>query len=772
MVDITPKKIPDELKKRNQWVFWKKVKRENEMTKRPYNPKNGELASTTDNMTWSSFGDALRAFRNKDGDGIGFVFSSTDPFCGVDLDDVIKEGELSSDAKTIIENLQSYTEVSPSGNGFHIIVKGAKKGDKARKGFVEMYDKGRYFTFTGEVFKGYETIKDRQKELDKVYRKYLEEDTERNNQHDVDSVYSPIDESIKDLHQKAINADNGEKFRRLYNGSTGGYPSQSEADLALLGLMAFWSQGDANKMERWFSKSALGGREKWRNREDYRKRTIKKALQGKSDFYEGENDRERVNHNKEKDRTRKNVKSAGQSVKEKTGLDWDWEHIKSLYDREEKGSTGEANQRAVELLESNHTIVAIRDSGIVYFYDEERGYYRRNAESKIDNWIEKYLGEYSNKNRKREIREKLIHRNYIEVGEFKPPEKKLNVKNGILDLEDRELEPHNPEYYFTSQLNVEYNPDASGGLWVEQIERAISDKDEIQKLEEWLGYCLETWHHNREKNMFFVGRSRTGKSTIQEGIQALFDTEGGVASLTPQQIADTNFDAVMLFDAALNTVNDINASKIEDSGALKRVFSGERTKMEQKYKDPFFAEPYTKHLFTCNWTPKIVGNDEAIWRRILIIEFTNQVNEDEKDPSIKRAFKEDEEIRQVILNRALDAREKLKEKGEFTNDRSPDETSKLWEKWRNSNLLFLHTDFEITGREDDTIPKKEYMKKYKKFCRKNNFSPKSQRSVTSEFSYHSWIHTKGGENNNCYGGLRLLSKDGDRTKDEEQGTLI
>ena len=87
-----------------------------------------------------------------------------------------------------------------------------------------------------------------------------------------------------ELLERARAADNGNKFDRLWRGDTAGYESHSEADLALAGLLAFWTGGDRSRIDRLFRQSGLY-REKW-DRDDYRERTIDKALKGRTDFYE------------------------------------------------------------------------------------------------------------------------------------------------------------------------------------------------------------------------------------------------------------------------------------------------------------------------------------------------------------------------------------------------------------------------------------------------------------------------------------------------------
>lgn len=144
--------IPDELKTYRAWVLWKLEKRGRDVTKVPYSPRGGK-ADSTDSRTWGSFEEVLKVYEARGYDGVGFVFSTGDPYCGVDLDGAVdpETGEVAVWAQQIIEGLDGYTERSPSGEGIHIIVRGELPGGGNRKGPLEMYDEKRFFTMTGRV---------------------------------------------------------------------------------------------------------------------------------------------------------------------------------------------------------------------------------------------------------------------------------------------------------------------------------------------------------------------------------------------------------------------------------------------------------------------------------------------------------------------------------------------------------------------------------------------------------------------------------------------
>lgn len=133
--------VPAEVKNRRQWIVWRYEVRDGERTKIPYNARTATQASSTDLETWVYFGDAVQAFERGGWDGIGFVFSSGDPYAGIDLDDVRnpETGEIEERAQKVIDLFPgAYTEVSPSGTGVHIIVRG--KVPKAVKlDWIEAY---------------------------------------------------------------------------------------------------------------------------------------------------------------------------------------------------------------------------------------------------------------------------------------------------------------------------------------------------------------------------------------------------------------------------------------------------------------------------------------------------------------------------------------------------------------------------------------------------------------------------------------------------------
>jgi putative DNA primase/helicase len=149
---VDPAGIPRELRDRDQWGCWRAKRRPGKPkpTKVPYRT-DGTNASTTDPSTWTTFREALDAYRRGGFDGIGYFFSADDPYVGVDIDHARRDPERLAWALGIVRRFGSYAEWSPSGWGIHIIGRGRLPGGgrNDQKQGLEVYDRERFFTFTG-----------------------------------------------------------------------------------------------------------------------------------------------------------------------------------------------------------------------------------------------------------------------------------------------------------------------------------------------------------------------------------------------------------------------------------------------------------------------------------------------------------------------------------------------------------------------------------------------------------------------------------------------
>jgi putative DNA primase/helicase len=275
--------IPLELRERRQWVVWRAVERDGKTTKVPYRADGAGRASSTDPITWATFEAAVAGAEALAADGIGFVFSEDDPFCGVDLDLELSE----ADRAAIALQLDSYTEESVSG-GWHVIVRASVNGRGRHPQGLGVFDSGRYFVCTGRHVTGTPTtIEERQEELDEVLTKYLPRPEPLRPAANTARAVDLDDQELLEVGRTLL----GDKFKTLWDGAwQGRYATQSQADLALCSYLAWLTGRDAPRIERMFSASGLH-RTKWdrqdeEGRFDYRERTVGKAMSGTSEVYE------------------------------------------------------------------------------------------------------------------------------------------------------------------------------------------------------------------------------------------------------------------------------------------------------------------------------------------------------------------------------------------------------------------------------------------------------------------------------------------------------
>jgi putative DNA primase/helicase len=274
-------RIPNDLLEYKQWVLWRSAEVNGRVTKIPISPWSGKAAACDKPQTWSTYRHARYALRRHLCDGIGFVFTEADPFCGIDLDHCrAMSGTICPEALRLIRRFETYAELSPSGTGVHILARATLAGTGRRTGKIEMYDRGRYFTVTGRHLTGTPlAINDRQDLVDETQAELFSRPPLPTH------TIAPTADWISDeeLLQRAKNARNGDRFRRLWDGDASDYGNDhSRADLALCRTLLFWCGGDAKRVDRLFRRSGLM-RAKWDRRTghaSYGERTLLTAIAG------------------------------------------------------------------------------------------------------------------------------------------------------------------------------------------------------------------------------------------------------------------------------------------------------------------------------------------------------------------------------------------------------------------------------------------------------------------------------------------------------------
>ena len=290
----------------------------------------GKMASSTDPSTWCAFEAAVAAVERLGASGIGFVFGPDRAYTGLDLDHVLHDGVLEEEYRWVVEQAGTYAEVSPSGDGLHLIFRGPKPegAERCRRGPVEMYDHDRFFTVTGKVLRGCGAVSANPGVVERAYRTWIEPLAEKAQPTLADAVAvagganfngygkpggsgagggrsgagagrrgaesgvagscGVDDLSDGELLERMRASRKGSEISALLDGdlsANGG--DHSAADMALCSYLAFWCGGDEARMDRIFRSSGLM-RPKWDSRRGgttYGAQTIARAAANATEFY-------------------------------------------------------------------------------------------------------------------------------------------------------------------------------------------------------------------------------------------------------------------------------------------------------------------------------------------------------------------------------------------------------------------------------------------------------------------------------------------------------
>lgn len=290
--------IPAYLREHGLFCLWKyETKEDGTTTKVPYNPKSPQYhAQSNDRRTFASLETAAARASGFDGLGVGIF----DAVAAIDIDHCIKDGKLSAMAEDIVNTMDAYTEKSPSGEGVRILFLAPDFSYDSEVYYInnqkiglEVYLPGmtrKYVSITGNTMRSHEML-DRSDRLPAILDKYMKRPQQIAQPATPRQPGIPTDLSDRELIDKAMNAANGRKFSKLWEGDISDYQSHSEADQALCNLLAFWTGKDAARIEALFMQSGLNREEggKYKNPAHYAKylqTTINKAIASCESVYE------------------------------------------------------------------------------------------------------------------------------------------------------------------------------------------------------------------------------------------------------------------------------------------------------------------------------------------------------------------------------------------------------------------------------------------------------------------------------------------------------
>lgn len=638
--------VPSELKELKHWCGWKFEQRNNKTTKVPINAYTGDYGKSNDEGTWSDFQTALSSMDKFNCDGIGFYFKQ--PYFGVDLDNVkteidryIKGDDEENLVADFVDLLGSYSEISPSGSGIHIIAKGELPKGGRRKGNIEVYDSGRFFTVTGNKLGDYNFIVDDSDygKINYLHNKYIASSEPSKNNNLSNDYGNGL--SIDKVIEIAQNSKNGMRFKLFMQGGWEQfYHSQSEADMAFANDLAFWTNRDYEKMDSIVRSSSLY-RDKWDRKtgdSTYGNITLNKAIREcrnvftpksqSNDFnlYVNEYDTKEIEQRFYSYDDTGNAERFTDSFKDivrysYTRKNWYFYNDKT-WELDGKGKVKRLVDRVLEKMRKEPIYVS--DD-----VDEE------TAQKALQRHIKYSRGSNGKTNMLKESQHLLP----INAEMFDQDKHLLNAQNGYIDLKTGQLHNHDREKYFSKIASIEYTDKIDCPLWDEFLMEVFNNnRPIINYIQRAVGYSLSG--STEEQVMFILhGNGRNGKSVFLDIITEMLGNY--TTNIQPQTLmvkpmsGGANSDIARLQGARLVTTTEPNDGMRFDEGLVKQITGGDTVTARFLYGDEFDYEPEFKLWMATNHKPFIRGTDDGIWRRMVIIPFTVQIPEHKVDKNLK-----------------------------------------------------------------------------------------------------------------------------------------
>ncbi len=655
-------KIPEELKALPCWICWQGVPDDEsgKLRKIPVNARDGTAAKSNDPSTWTDFNTAAAASVNFS--GIGFVFDGKSGYFGVDLDGIgdsleqFMKGVTGNIAGEFIHTLQSYTEISQSGHGIHIICRGSLPAGGRRKNSVEMYESGRYFIMTGNAITDY-GITDCTDSIKALHEKYIGGGSAPVTKKPfavTSSSGSIPNGSIGELLEKARRSKQGGIFSDLMAGNfENHYKSHSEADIALCNMLAFWLGRDEGAIDSAFRSSGLM-RDKWDRKQSgstYGALTIQKAIADCTAVY-GEKSSPAENYSI-------SISPGGEPhVETEEG-----EEVR-LYTMDDTGNAERMFVNYGSRLRYSYvektwyywderrwcrditgTIDRVADDSLDVMQRELEIYKQidlkkppQEGKSSMENLFNRHIKTSRSSKAKTAMKKELQHRVPIVLGQFDRDKYALNTPTGIIDLKQGKLLPHDIEKYITKLTGTGLS-DSDCPQWKAFLNTIFGgDAEMIRYIQKAVGYSL-SGSTNEQCVFFLYGTGRNGKSTFLDTIRAMMGDYAANAQpetimVSQKSSGGARSDIARLKGARFVTTVEPNEGMRLDEGLIKQLTGGDPVTARFQYSQEFEFVPEFKIWMATNHKPIIRGTDTGIWRRIHLVPFTAAIPESKVDRNL------------------------------------------------------------------------------------------------------------------------------------------
>ena len=337
-----------------------------------------------------------------------------------------------------------------------------------------------------------------------------------------------------------------------------------------------------------------------------------------------------------------------------------------------------------------------------------------------------------------------------------PPLDRVNVLNGILDIESGELEPHSEDFLSPVQINAEWDPEADCPA-IDQFVQRVFPYDAQDVFYQLAGLFMVP-DSRCQKAVLFLGSGASGKS-VATAILRTFLGHWNVSNVPLHDLTEGGFSLAELRGKLLNISADVPERDFDDTAVFKQIVDGQLAVLRapRKHRDPIEFQPFTRLLASASRVPRSADNSLGYLRRWLVVPFDTTLNESDLDRSLLEKLTTPEEL-SGLLNRAVSAYRQLLESGSLTESEKMAQAKKGFDQESDSTRLFLEECVEECSPYDE-IDRTVLYGAYKDWCVFNRINPVSARRLYKSVWEIFRVDTLKRRDRRVLQGIKLVSND-------------
>ena len=362
------------------------------------------------------------------------------------------------------------------------------------------------------------------------------------------------------------------------------------------------------------------------------------------------------------------------------------------------------------------TPIAEKGGDVIWKYDEKTGIFKPDGNTWTESKVFKVFGEVTSTGMIASVVKLAQVKTYDFNEIFTEEPGFITLKNGVFDIEKKELREFSPDFFSKNALPVTYNPEAKPTKILKFIKEITPD--DVDLVQEWFGYHLLK-DQRFQKAFIFVGVGANGKSTLVD-LGAKWLGEENVSNVSMYELTSDRFATADLYGKLANHAPDLSEDEIKRTGRFKAITGQDKIRAQKKGQNAFSFYSYAKQTFMTNQVPTTPDQSMAFFRRWIIIEFFNTFEGVKADPNLLKKLTTDEEL-SGLFNWALEGLYRLLENEGFSNQISVEQTRQKYEFLADPVTAFI--EHCTTDEYEEIIPKKKIHSLYRAYCRHNGKVP-------------------------------------------------